>query len=235
LITLAVDTSEARGSVALLQGGEVTGVRLHDTTVDYSEWLLPAVAELLSAFSLTMKDIDLLAVATGPGSFTGVRVGLTTVKAWAEVYGKRVVGVSRLEAMAHSFSTSEQSGLVAPFYDAQRGQLFAALYRSLFGRLTLVEAEQVISASALLEWAERQAAGEPVSWISLDPELITSLPVWQDRAAHSDTMEQCTAQLAVAIAHLAEERARAGLFGDPLELDANYVRRSDAEIFWKGR
>jgi tRNA threonylcarbamoyladenosine biosynthesis protein TsaB len=182
-----------------------------------------------------MTELDLLAVATGPGSFTGVRVGLTTVKAWAEVYGKPVIGVSRLETMARSVAAPEHVGFIAACYDAQRSQLFAALYRHLFGRLTVVESEQVVSAAAFFDWVAQQAGAERVTWISLDTELITTLPGWHKRAARGDTMQQCAPQLAVAIGHLAEERARAGLFSDPLELDANYVRRSDAEIFWKGR
>ena len=235
MITLAVDTSEARGSAAALRRGEVLGVALHDTAADYSEWLLPAVELVLSSASLRMEQLDLLAVAIGPGSFTGLRVGLTTVKAWAEVYGKPVVGVSRLEAMGRSLATPEQTGFIAVCYDAQRAQLFAALYQSSSGRLTLVESEQVISAEAFVSWVDHRAGAETVNWISLDPELITTLPGWQNRAARGDTMKQCSSQVAVAIGKLAEERARAGLFSDPLELDANYVRRSDAEIFWKGR
>jgi hypothetical protein len=74
-----------------------------------------------------------------------------------------------------------------------------------------------------------------VSWVSLDPELVTSLPRWSKRSGRGDTMTQCSPDLAIAIGRLAEERARNGIFSDPLELDANYVRRSDAEIFWKGR
>ena len=73
-----------------------------------------------------------LAVSTGPGSFTGVRVGFATVKAWAEVYGTRVVGVSRLESMAR---VGDRSGLVAASYDAQRGQIFGGLYRWVEGAM----------------------------------------------------------------------------------------------------
>jgi tRNA threonylcarbamoyladenosine biosynthesis protein TsaB len=239
LITLAVDTSEVRGSVAVLRGGERggegVGVELHNAPVDYSEWLLPAAERVLASAAVRMEELDLLAVATGPGSFTGVRVGLTTVKAWAEVYGKPVVGVSRLEAMARSLPLPVEGGLVAACYDAQRSQLFAALYCNAAGSLALVESEQVIPAEAFLNWVDERAGGQSVTWISLDPEFIKALPAWQRRVTCGDSMQRCAAQLAVSIGRLAEERARTGLFTDPLELDANYVRRSDAEIFWKGR
>jgi len=179
-----------------------------------------------------MEAVDLLAVSTGPGSFTGVRVGLTTVKAWAEVYGKKVVGVSRLEAMARCAEPGAAS--VAACYDAQRGQMFAALYRRAEGGWEPVEAEVVIEDGNFLKMASEQAGRERIAWVSLDPEMITSLEGWQGRAMVGDTMQRLEGDLADKIGEIAEGRAGKGQFTDPLELDANYVRRSDAEIFWKG-
>jgi len=234
LTTLAVDTSEARGSVALLRSGLPVAVKRHDANSDYSEWLLPAVEDILARASAQLRDVDLLAVASGPGSFTGLRVGLTTVKAWAEVYGKRVVGVPRLEAIARSRG-GNASGLVAACYDAQRGQIFGALYRCSTAGLATVEGELVISPEEFVSWVGAHAGPVGVNWVSLDPQLITSLPGWNKRLACGDAMNQCLPELATEIGRLAEDRARSGLFTDPLQLDANYVRRSDAEIFWKGR
>lgn len=235
LYTLALDTSESRGSVAVLRSGEPAALKLHDDNSDYSQWLLAAAEELLHCADIRIEDLDLLAVATGPGSFTGLRVGLTTVKAWVEVYGKPVVGVSRLEAMAQSHRSETGSGFVAASYDAQRGQLFGALYRSSSGQLARVQDELVISPQDFLEWVAKHAQAQSVSWISLDPELLTSLPNWRIRTQYGDSMTSCAPDLSTAIGKLAEVRARVGAFSDPLALDANYVRRSDAEIFWKGR
>ena len=97
---LALDTCDARGSVSVLRDDEVLQTVEHDTSDDYSIWLLPAIDRALQASGLAFADIDVYVAASGPGSFTGVRVGLTTVKAWAEVTGRPVVGVSRLEALA---------------------------------------------------------------------------------------------------------------------------------------
>jgi tRNA threonylcarbamoyladenosine biosynthesis protein TsaB len=232
LITLAIDTSEARGSIALRRGQVAVARAAHVDRSDYSEWLLRAVQQVLDAAATRMESIELLAVATGPGSFTGVRVGLTTVKAWAEVYGKPVVGVSRLVALASS--EKAQAGLVAACYDAQRAQVFGGLYRSLSGRLAKVGDELVLAPEAFLELVRNQAGDETVSWVSLDPELVTGLSAWRERTERGDTMRRSSAEMADAIGWIAEQRARAGEFTDPLELDANYVRRSDAEIFWKG-
>ena len=97
---LALDTCDARGSVSVLRDAEVLQTVEHDTADDYSIWLLPAIDRALHASGLVFADVDVYVAASGPGSFTGVRVGLTTVKAWAEVTGKPIVGVSRLEALA---------------------------------------------------------------------------------------------------------------------------------------
>jgi tRNA threonylcarbamoyladenosine biosynthesis protein TsaB len=232
VITLSIDTCETRGSVAVRSGGSTLALRKHEDSTDYSAWLLPAVEEVLRQAEVKLEEVDLLAVATGPGSFTGLRVGLATVKAWAEVYGKPVVGVSRLEAMADTQKTV--AGLVAAYYNAQRGQLFAALYQTMSGRLARVGDERVMCPEELVELIEIQAGNERVTWISLDPEMLTDLKAWKERASRGDRMHFCTSDLASRIGILAEERAILGEFSDPVTLDANYVRRSDAEIFWKG-
>ncbi len=179
-----------------------------------------------------MKGVDLLAVCTGPGSFTGVRVGLTTVKAWAEVYGKKVVGVSRLETIARCAEV--QAPFVAACYDAQRGQMFAAMYRWKDEGLQRIEEEMVIEAASLLGMATEEAGRERIAWVTLDPDLIMSAEGWEARAGNGDSMQRVEGNLADKIGEIAEECARKGEFTDALELDANYVRRSDAEIFWKG-
>ena len=230
MITLTVDTSERRGSVAVRREGRTVAARLHEAA-DYSAWLLGAVREAFGEAATAMESVELLAVATGPGSFTGVRVGLTTVKAWAEVYRKRVVGVSRLEAMAR---LAEHPGIVAASYDAQRGQIFGGLYRWVGGVPVQVESEMVISPGGFLAFVEEYAGRDRVQWVSLDPELITSVEHWGARERCGDRLIACPADVASLVGELAEERARRGESTDPLELDANYVRRSDAEIFWKG-
>lgn len=230
MITLAIDTSERRGSVAVRRGGHTLAVRHHEST-DYSSWLLGATAEVLCEAAVSMQSVRLFAVATGPGSFTGVRVGLTTVKAWAEVYKTRVVGVSRLEAMAR---LGDRQGLVAATYDAQREQIFGGLYRWKGDAMLAEEREMVTVPGDFVAFVEERAARNAVQWVSLDPKLVTATEHWGLRENCGDRVIMCPADVASLIGDLAEERAGLGEFTDPLELDANYVRRSDAEIFWKG-
>lgn len=218
--------------MAVRKDGALVSVQKHESAEDYSSWLLPAVQRGLAATRANLRDIQLLAVASGPGSFTGVRVGLTAVKAWAELFGVKVAGVSRLEVMARQAGGAP--GYIAASFDAQRGQVFGGLYRHE-GELdwNLVEEEMVIAPDDFVRWVAHQTEGAAVRWITLDPELMANVPSWKERAARGETLIRCTDGLAAGVAELGEERARTGKFTDPLILDANYVRRSDAEIFWK--
>jgi len=232
LVTLGIDTCEARGSAAVRIDGKLISLERHETSEDYSSWLLPAVERGLRSAGATLRGVGLLAVASGPGSFTGVRVGLTTVKAWAELFGIRVVGVSRLEVMARQ--VADASGFVAASFDAQRGQVFGGLYKREGMRgLSLVEEEMVVAPAGFVEWVKQRAAAERVQWISLDPALFDGVPGWNETEKSGAKMILSADGLAAGVAELGEERAREGKFTDPLVLDANYVRRSDAEIFWK--
>jgi len=230
MINLAIDTCDRNGSVALRIDGRCVGLRLHEEQ-EYSSWLLPAVEELLAESAEVYSDLELLSVANGPGSFTGVRVGLCAVKAWSEVYRLPVVGVSRLEAMARQSPAAEW---VAATYDAHRGQVFAGLYRRTGGELELVEAEMVIAPEEFLSWVKVRANGEKVQWLSLDPELFTGLSSWKELEATGASLTKSEAGLANLIGELGERKAARGEFTEVLQLDANYVRRSDAEIYWKG-
>jgi tRNA threonylcarbamoyladenosine biosynthesis protein TsaB len=232
MILLALDTSDARGSVALLRDDQLLQVTRHDTGEDYSSWVLPTVDRLLTANQLKMQDVNIYAVSAGPGSFTGLRVGLTSLKAWSEVYGQRIAAVSRLEAIASQAETSDP--LIAAFFDAQREQLFGGLFRRDGAQLRPVGEEMVIPPEGFLHWVEEQSAAAPVSWISMDPEKLTALNAWRKHSDAGAVIQQSTHVLAPAIGRIGLQRACEGRLTDALALDAQYVRRSDAEIFWKG-
>lgn len=219
MIFLALDTSDSRGSLAVVADSTPRALRLLPPGEGYSTWLLPAAESALAEAALGPAQLDAYAVALGPGSFTGLRIGLTTVKAWAEVFRKPIVGVSRLLALA-----SQAKGVapfVAAYTDAHRGQLFAALYQRGSGGLVRIEEEMVTSPAEFREFVVARAGQGRVDWISLDPALAEIAGV----AAASPS-------LAVDIARLALVAARENRFIDPLALDAAYVRRSDAEALW---
>jgi tRNA threonylcarbamoyladenosine biosynthesis protein TsaB len=232
VIVLAIDTCDSRGSVAVLRDGSVLQIVVHDSAEDYSSWLLPAAGRALKASGVELGSVDGYAVAAGPGSFTGVRVGLTTVKAWGEVYGKRIAAVSRLEAIAMQGALG--SSHVAAFVDAQRGQVFGVVFQRKGEGLERVGEEMVIPPGEFIDTATELAKGGSISWVSIDPVLLASEENWKAREARGEQVERLSSVLAPAIGRIGMRELTAGRFKDALSLDANYVRRSDAEIFWKG-
>ena len=217
----------------MLRDASVLKVVAHESEEDYSSWLLPAVGKSLEGNGLRMQDVDAYAVAAGPGSFTGVRVGLTSAKAWAEVYGKRIVAMSRLEALAAE--ASEDTAWVAAFFNAQRGQVFGAIYRRGGKRLELSGDEIVIAPRKFVEAATEVAKAEKISWVSMDAECVVTDEAWKAREMRGERVETVSSVRAPMIGRLGLAALAEGQFTDALALDANYVRRSDAEIFWKGK
>lgn len=137
MIILAVDTTTFSGSVALLEDGQLlTEINLSPSAT-YSELLLPAVDFILKTNKLEVKDMDGFAAAAGPGSFTGIRIGLSTVKSFSYASGKPVAPVSTLEALAFKLRHS-QAHLSCPILDAKKGEVYAALFESVEGKLKVV-------------------------------------------------------------------------------------------------
>jgi tRNA threonylcarbamoyladenosine biosynthesis protein TsaB len=127
VLILAVDTTSFAGSVALLKEKELAGEINSESFLTHSERLLPAVDLLLRSKGLKIKDIDGYALAVGPGSFTGIRIGMSTVKALALVTGKPVAPVSNLKALAMKMK-NPYSRLLCPMIDAKKEEIYAALY-----------------------------------------------------------------------------------------------------------
>jgi tRNA threonylcarbamoyladenosine biosynthesis protein TsaB len=232
VIVLAIDTCDSRGSVAVLRDGTLLHAVVHDTSEDYSSWLLPAVGRVLETSGLVPGGVDGYAVAAGPGSFTGVRVGLTTVKAWSEVYGKRIAAVSRLEAIAAQGVAG--SSHVAAFADARRGQMFGAVFQLKGQGLERLGEEMVIPPGKFIELAGELSKGGSISWVSIDAAVLTTEENWKAREARGELIESISSALAPAIGRIGIRHLTAGRSTDALSLDANYVRRSDAETLWKG-
>ena len=232
MILLALDTCDSRGSLAVLRDEEVLTVIAHEGTADYSSWVLPTAEAALQASGLGLREVDVFAVASGPGSFTGVRIGLTTVKAWSEAFGKKVASASRLEAMAAQ--SPDDGEYVAAFADAHRDQVFGGLYWREGTGLRLVEQEMVAAPAEFLHWVDAHSANRPVGWISPDPDKVRALEEWQRRAKDGLRIELSSSVLAPMIGKIGLRRAREGRLVDALALDAEYIRRPDAETLWKG-
>jgi len=238
MLILAVDTSTRTGSAAILRDSEVLAEVSGYEETPYSSRLFRDIALLQDRANFRLDQVDVFAVAAGPGSFTGLRVGLTAVKAWAEVHGKPIAAVSGLEAIAAEYlagkaPSASDSHFIAPFLDARRGQIFGAIYRTIPGdamALALASDESILSLDEFLELVKGKSP-QLVQLVSPTPEVLpTSL---LSEVLPGARILQVSAALAPAIGRLGFQRAKRGDLVDSLRLDANYVRRSDAESAWK--
>ena len=208
---LAVDTTSEFGSLALLEDGlTVEETPLHAPD-GFSQSIFGYIDALLRRNEWRLQEVDVFAAASGPGSFTGVRVGLTAVKGLADATAKGAVAVSNLKALAE-FGTTNARGVLM---DARRGQIYAAVYN---GSLEPVSPEVV---TTFPEWIGAVNPSEIISpdFAAFRPSFQGTIPITEQRT------------LAAAIGRIAARSTPQ----DPALLDANYVRRSDAELFWTDR
>ncbi|MEY8261194.1 tRNA (adenosine(37)-N6)-threonylcarbamoyltransferase complex dimerization subunit type 1 TsaB [Oscillospiraceae bacterium 50-60] len=146
---LALETSAKAVSAAVTEGGRVLAAGFQDTGLTHSRTLMPIVEHILKNADLTMADMDAVAVAVGPGSFTGIRIGVSAAKGLAFAADKPAVGVSTLAAMARNAAFVD--GLVVCAMDARRNQIYNALFAARDGRLTRLTPDRAIGLEDLAE------------------------------------------------------------------------------------
>lgn len=127
MLTLAIDTSTKTGSVALLRNDSILAECLINLGINHSETLLPTIKTILSVAGVETEEVALFAFTAGPGSFTGLRIGASTVKGLALATGKPVVGVSTMDALALNVANSTIT--ICPMLDARKKEVYTALYR----------------------------------------------------------------------------------------------------------
>lgn len=214
--TLAIDTAGASGGVALGDGENIFFTQLAGRS--YSAQLVSAADSLFQRAGTSLSELSLLAVVSGPGSFTGIRVGLSIAKAWAETTNARLIAASRLALCAASIQEHEE---VRVALDAGRGEFFLAQYS---GHGAVRMKETLVQQEALLV---EHPSGVPL--FVFEPsmsDLVSSLHV-------SIRTLMRPMPTAVDLLAFATRAAGTGAFADPLTLNANYMRRSDAELFSK--
>jgi tRNA threonylcarbamoyladenosine biosynthesis protein TsaB len=236
VLVLALDTSSPSGSLAVLRDEKVIGVVSTVTGEVYSSRMFRELDFLLGELSLRMEEFELFSVAAGPGSFTGLRVGLAAVKGWAEVYRKPIAAVSALEAVAAQAHLN--AALVVPVLDARRGQLYFGLYRRASvlpgeSRLVLDGEEYVMTPAEFFDALRARSGGAEFAIVTPQPEVFSGAASRDEIAALKGTVEPASSVLAPFIGQLGFRQAQRGALADPLTLDANYVRRTDAELHWK--
>lgn len=223
MLLLVIDTSGQRGRVALVRADAGNEVLVIEETPlaggNFSAQLVPQIADLLAKHNHRKTDIDAFIVVSGPGSFTGLRVGLAAIKALAEILQKPIVPVSLLEVAAIA---SAAHGRVLVALDGGRGEIYAGEYE-VKNETTHAISERLVTKQ---EFLSRSAEGS-LSIVTRDPGLAASA---REAGRSVITLEAIDATM---IARLGWRKLQSGVNVSPHELEANYIRRSDAEIFAK--
>ena len=233
MLALALDTTTRTGGVALVDDDRIVEERVGDSSRAPAERLPGEPLALLQAHGVALASIDLFAVASGPGSFTGLRIGIATMQGFAFAGGRRMAGIPALEALGHMGSVARAPGsIVAAWMDARRRDVFAALYRvtaaALFEpeHLAPIDGPLVGEPSALVAAWLPALRGQQVVWIgdgaTLFGETIARHVPVPDILPHP--------VLAGAIGRLAIARARRGETVSPAAVRPLYLRRPDAEL-----
>lgn len=218
---LAIDTSNYVMGVALVKDGVVTGEYVTHLKKNHSIRLMPAIHSLMEETGVTPEDLDRIAVAHGPGSYTGVRIGLTTAKTMAWSLDIPVVGVSSLEAVARQGAFFE--GVISPFFDARRGLVYTGLYNS---EMELIKQEQNVLMEDWLQ--ELKALDQKVLFLSQDLSVHEQQirEVLGDRAVLPAYPFHFSRPSLIALAGAQKEASSVH------ELVPNYLRLPEAEAKW---
>ena len=145
---LALDTSTMVASCAVMDGERVLGEYSLSQEMSHSERLVPMIDEILKGLGIKIEEIDLYAVALGPGSFTGLRIGVATLKSFAHLFDKPIIGISTLEALAFNVAYKD---LVVPMIDARRNRVYRGIYSWEAGRLKTIEDSDALDIDELLD------------------------------------------------------------------------------------
>ncbi len=229
-VVLALDTSSPSGGLALLSNGRLVAERTVEDVGTHSTWLPGAIGKFLEETGTSLGSIGLYATAVGPGSFTGIRIGVATVKALAWVYGARVYGASTLAAI--SLNEPDSAACVCPVLDARKGQVYAALFgpgapgtpgpgereillpEGVFTPGELVEEVKGLAQGPVVFLGEGVDACGPGAFDGIEGARISARTLWRARAAN--------------VARMAEA-AKSGVTGPEL-LSPVYLRKTGTEF-----
>ncbi len=221
---LAFETSAKAASVALWEDGKLLGESYQNTGLTHSQTLLSMAEDMLRNCGKTAEDVTAVAVANGPGSFTGVRIGVAAAKGFA--WGREIpcVGVSTLEAMARNLGVWD--GYVVSAMDARRDQTYTALFRAENGTLTRITEDAALSYAELKETLKNC---EKPFFLVGDGAVLCYNTLKEDLPGLVLPPEHRMHQRATGVALVAEEMLSRGESADGASLKPNYLRLSQAE------
>lgn len=221
---LTVDTSTIVASVAILNEEKLVGEMIVNHQKKHSEKLMVSIDHLLKDGGLSIREIDVFGVVAGPGSFTGLRIGMATIKGFAQALNKPVVGVSTLEALAMNIPFAD--GIICPVLDAQRNQTYTGAFHFEDGCLVRDLADSVLEIDALIDFLKKK--DEPIYFLGdglprFSETLLSACPKGV-RVPNYLSMNRASSAAALVL-----ERALKGEVSHYRDIEPVYIRPSYAE------
>lgn len=233
MLLLGIDTSTLVCSVALARENRIIGEFSLQNKKTHSQRLMPLIDSVVDSCDLSPRDLEGVAVTNGPGSFTGIRIGVSTARGLAQALRIPLVGIPTLDVLAYQFPYA--AGLVCPLLDARRGEVYTAVYRSSEGKLERISDYMAVSLQKLLDYLKQ----EPEEKIIF---LGDALEKYRDILQETLGSRACFAPPSLRVnrgalvAQLGLERICPHRDrGNYLNLKPFYLRRSEAEVKWEER
>ena len=226
---LAVDTSSKNCSVAIVEVDEnknynIIAFENSDDEKTHSQKLMPIVDKVFKEHNLTLKDMDLLACCVGPGSFTGIRIGIATMKAFADVTNIKTVSVTSLESLSYNI---EEDGIIIPIIDCKNNNVYSAIFsreNNTYKQIGENIADNIDNAISLYK---ANAENKNITFVGdgsiLYKDLLTS------RLSNKLIFSNKNTQSSISLAKCAYDKYLEGLYGDSNNLSPLYLRKSQAE------
>ena len=221
---LAVDTATKSCSVAVIDGQTLLAEAIVITGETHSKHLMNLIHQVLQISHVSLKDIDGFAVTRGPGSFTGLRIGISTVKGLAASSGKPVVGVSTLDALANQADATPC--LICTVIDARKEEVYFGRYRRIDGVLIKDTAEQVLPIVNAIEGIRESSYFIGDGSLTYKPAILET--IGEDRAAFAPRYHHTIR--GATVANLGLERFKRNDVDDVSTFSPRYIRKSDAEL-----
>ena len=220
---LGVDTATWRASVGVVVDGSVVAEQSLSTTGNHAASLLPLIEDVLGCTACAVQAVDAVAVSSGPGSFTGLRVGLSVAKGIACATGAHLVAVPTLEALART--VADRDGVICPVLDARKGELYAAAFAACEGQLKRLTADALVTPQELLDQL-------PTPCVVLGDAVERYGILFQRRLGERVTVLpfETYAPRGGVVALMGWERLQAGESADLQQLEPFYIRPSEAEV-----
>lgn len=214
---LGIETATRAASVAVIFNGKILAESLRESPQSFSETLMPQVEEVIK-LSGAFENLDAVAVSIGPGSFTGLRIGLATAKALAYAWGIKIIGVPTLQALAYNFPSAK----VLPMIDAQKNRAYCQLFEknSPLSKLEVRPVDEVISEAGKLN-GEIFLCGDVLHKIKIPLPPNVKLAPPHLKMPRASSIAICAENL--------------GKVDNVMNLEPLYIRRAEAEVLWEKR